>query len=186
MTPPDAGEKVSCLADAGLTVTPSAITRGGYRNDGVSCNYKLSKIKTLRDSAKWLLILTNVFEQGNDSPTILEMTVDRYYDILHSLPNFHCVHTVRSNMKLLRIKEVAAMLNFSLSHTYDLVAEGHFKTMRVGKSVRVHEESVSAFIVGNSSTATAARVKPPAPPNKPPVVPMVWKFLRHPPGQQTG
>lgn len=48
--------------------------------------------------------------------------------------------------RLLRVSEVAELLSLSITHTYELVAEGVIPSIRLGKSIRVHREDLNAAL----------------------------------------
>ena len=52
----------------------------------------------------------------------------------------------KTEERLLRISEVAKILSLGRSKTYQLVAVGELRSVRVGRSVRVTATSVQQFI----------------------------------------
>ena len=53
--------------------------------------------------------------------------------------------------KLLKGIEVAEVLNISKAYAYRLMSEGQIPTIRFGRSVRVRQEDLDAFIENNAS-----------------------------------
>lgn len=48
--------------------------------------------------------------------------------------------------RLLRPDQLRALLGVSRSRTYELITEGHFEALNVGKLLRITERSVNAYI----------------------------------------
>ncbi len=45
-----------------------------------------------------------------------------------------------------KVEDIAAMLNISRTSAYNLVKEGHFKTVRVGNAIRVSKKSFDEWL----------------------------------------
>lgn len=45
-----------------------------------------------------------------------------------------------------RVEEIAVMLGIGRSSAYNLVREGHFKTVRIGTSIRVSKKSFDEWL----------------------------------------
>lgn len=48
--------------------------------------------------------------------------------------------------KTYRVEEIAKMLDIGRSSAYNLVREGHFKTVRIGTSIRVSRKSFDEWL----------------------------------------
>jgi excisionase family DNA binding protein len=51
-----------------------------------------------------------------------------------------------ASSKTYRVEEIAAMLDIGRSSAYNLVREGHFKTVRIGTSIRVSRKSFDEWL----------------------------------------
>ena len=54
---------------------------------------------------------------------------------------------------LLKIPDVAEVLNTSPWSTYDLIAKGHLKAVKLGRAVRVSPRALADFIEGGGTTS---------------------------------
>ena len=45
-----------------------------------------------------------------------------------------------------KVEDIAAMLNIGRTSAYNLVKEGHFKTVRVGNAIRVSKKSFDEWL----------------------------------------
>ena len=60
------------------------------------------------------------------------------------------------NRKLLRIEEVAEILDVSLGRAYELARAGLFPVVRLGRQVRVDPRSLDEFLRGGGQALTAS------------------------------
>lgn len=49
-----------------------------------------------------------------------------------------------------RVNEIADLLGISLSSAYRLIKQGHFKTVRIGTSIRVSKQSFDEWLDRNT------------------------------------
>jgi excisionase family DNA binding protein len=59
--------------------------------------------------------------------------------------------TNRRRRSLLRAQEVAKRLDISESKAYSLMASGEIAVVRIGRSVRVREQDLEAYIESNTA-----------------------------------
>jgi len=62
-------------------------------------------------------------------------------------------------MKLLRVPEVAALLDVPLSRAYEMVRLGFLLVVRIGRQVRVHPQRLEEWVSGGG-TALASEALP--------------------------
>ena len=54
------------------------------------------------------------------------------------------IESVQNNVpekRTYKVEDIAAMLNIGRTSAYNLIKEGHFKTVRVGNAIRVSKKS---------------------------------------------
>jgi excisionase family DNA binding protein len=59
------------------------------------------------------------------------------------------VSTIYENERLLKVSEVARILNISRSLVYNLIQTGKIPHIRINQSVRVRQDDLNTFIEGN-------------------------------------
>ena len=55
-----------------------------------------------------------------------------------------------SPIRTYKVEDIAAMLNISRTSAYNLVKEGHFKTVRVGNAIRISKKSFDEWLDSQS------------------------------------
>jgi len=58
---------------------------------------------------------------------------------------------------LLKVHDLAARLGISVPHTYKLIERGDIAVTRIGRAVRVSEESLAEFIASRTSAPRRSR-----------------------------
>ena len=59
------------------------------------------------------------------------------------------IESVQNNVpekRTYKVEDIAAMLNIGRTSAYNLVKEGHFKTVRVGNAIRVSKKSFDKWL----------------------------------------
>ena len=59
------------------------------------------------------------------------------------------IESVQNNVpekRTYKVEEIAAMLNIGRTSAYNLIKEGHFKTVRVGNAIRVSKKSFDKWL----------------------------------------
>ena len=63
------------------------------------------------------------------------------------------ISTIFENKQLLKVSEVARILNISRSLVYRLIHTGKIPYIRINQAVRVHNDDLNRFIEGNRTDA---------------------------------
>ena len=63
------------------------------------------------------------------------------------------VTSVEHSARLLRVPEVAQLLGLSRSKTYQLIASGALKVVRIDRSTRIRESALLAFVEERAATS---------------------------------
>ncbi|WP_346697900.1 helix-turn-helix domain-containing protein [Catenibacillus scindens] len=59
------------------------------------------------------------------------------------------IESVQNNVpekRTYKVEDIAAMLNIGRTSAYNLIKEGHFKTVRVGNAIRVSKKSFDKWL----------------------------------------
>lgn len=59
------------------------------------------------------------------------------------------IESVQNNVpekRTYKVEDIAAMLNIGCTSAYNLIKEGHFKTVRVGNAIRVSKKSFDKWL----------------------------------------
>lgn len=51
-----------------------------------------------------------------------------------------------SEKRTYKVEDIAAMLNIGRTSAYNLIKEGHFKTVRVGNAIRISKKSFDKWL----------------------------------------
>ena len=57
-----------------------------------------------------------------------------------------CTQRDTPNSRTYTVEDVAAMLNIGRTSAYNLVKEGHFKTVRIGNAIRISKKSFDEWL----------------------------------------
>lgn len=55
-----------------------------------------------------------------------------------------------SPIRTYKVEDIAAMLNIGRTSAYNLVKEGHFKTVRIGNAIRISKKSFDEWLDSQS------------------------------------
>ena len=61
-------------------------------------------------------------------------------------PASSTVHSEHTVPKTYRVEDIAKILNIGRSSAYNLVREGHFKTVRIGTTIRISRKSFDEWL----------------------------------------
>ena len=57
-----------------------------------------------------------------------------------------CTQRDTPKSRIYTVEDVAAMLNIGRTSAYNLVKEGHFKTVRIGNAIRISKKSFDEWL----------------------------------------
>lgn len=58
--------------------------------------------------------------------------------------------------RLLKVTEAIERLNVSRSHLYELLGQGNFKIVRIGRAIRIPEDEIERFIRDNTEKSSTS------------------------------
>lgn len=57
-----------------------------------------------------------------------------------------CMHRDTPEPRTYTVEDIASMLNIGRTSAYNLVKEGHFKTVRIGNAIRISKKSFDEWL----------------------------------------
>ena len=57
-----------------------------------------------------------------------------------------CIHRDTPEPRTYTVEDIASMLNIGRTSAYNLVKEGHFKTVRIGNAIRISKKSFDEWL----------------------------------------
>lgn len=57
-----------------------------------------------------------------------------------------CMHRDTPESRIYTVEDIASILNIGRTSAYNLVKEGHFKTVRIGNAIRISKKSFDEWL----------------------------------------